>query len=174
MKVIIMRGLPGSGKSTWVKHCVQHHQHMHKTATVHSADRAHTLSDGTYKFDPKNVAKAHNDCLREYLLSVDPHSCINRFIIPEQQKTSCVIVDNTNTEVWEIAPYHRLAEMFNHEVSIIRVECSLQTAIGRGIHNVPIKTMLSMQHRLLTEVLPSHWNEQVVFSDRPFHSSEFM
>lgn len=171
MKVILMRGLPGSGKSTWVNHCVQHHGTNNKKVVVCSADDSHTLPDGTYKFYPANVAKAHNDCLKKFLTQLDP---FNPDALRNCNPLTCVIVDNTNTSAWEIAPYLRLAEAFGHEVKIVRVECSLQLATSRGVHGVPTKTMLAMQRNLLTEVLPSHWREEVVFSDQPFHNTEFM
>ena len=62
-KLIIMRGLPGSGKSKVVREiiakAINDHQH---SAIVCSADQFFTNPDGEYNFNPSMIAQAHMDC----------------------------------------------------------------------------------------------------------------
>lgn len=48
----VMRGFPGSGKSTWIR------RHA-PTALAFSADDYFTGSDGSYKWDPEELGSAH-------------------------------------------------------------------------------------------------------------------
>lgn len=136
--IYIMRGLPGSGKSTWAR--------KYKTF---SADEYHVIN-GVYQFDPKRAAYAHKECLRAYLMFL-------RVGISQQD----VAVDNTNTTLVELAPYVRLAEVFCREYKIVYLTCDVETAIKRNVHNVPANTILQMNKNLITEIVPPYWNQDV-------------
>ena len=67
MKIYIMRGLPGSGKSSWYANRLNNW-------AVCSADTYHERT-GTYQFKKENVQKAHNHCLELFatrLIVSDP------------------------------------------------------------------------------------------------------
>lgn len=121
---------------------------------VCSADDFH-MADGTYKFDPKNIGKAHDYCLSKYLAN----------FLPDAPFYNTIIVDNTNLTAWEIAPYYRLAEMHQHAVRIVRVYCDFEKAVRRGVHNVPPAKVWQMWLTLCNEKLPAHWNEEIVFTE---------
>lgn len=148
MQVIIMRGLPGSGKSTYAKK----YQLNYPKVIIHSADTYHTVS-GKYVFNPENIPFAHNNCLQNFLYSL------------QDKDIETIIVDNTNTTAWEIAPYYRLAEVYGCDVKILRIECSFETSIARNIHNVPHSKIWGMYQNMQTEKLPSHWKEEFMFSE---------
>lgn len=90
MEVIIMRGLPGSGKDTWIR----------RNYPEGSADSFHMVN-GVYQYDPKKAGEAHNACLRKFL-----SICIE----VKESLPSQLIVSNTNSTIVEIAPYYRVAE----------------------------------------------------------------
>ena len=142
LKVVIMRGLPGSGKTTYIKEFSNRYQ-----VNVCSADFYHMIG-GQYRFDPAKAGEAHARCLKNYL---DLLASRGR-----------IFVDNTNTMAWEIAPYYALALAYGADVEIVRLHCSLETACARNIHNVPVSTLVKMERGLLTECLPPHWTERII------------
>ena len=125
----IMRGPPGSGKSTIAKEIAT------KTgARIASADFFHLNEKGEYEWKPENVASAHAWCrgLVEGILSCDE---------------DCVL-DNTNIIINHFLPYVKLADKYGHLWCIIVpntpwawnvVECA-----KRNTHSVPEATIARM------------------------------
>jgi predicted kinase len=148
MKVIIMRGIMGSGKTTWLSK-------NYPGAVVCSADLAHTTG-GVYKFDPARKDEAHRQCLRTYLGFIHELKCCQ----PE-----VLAVDNTNLTAWEAAPYVRLAELYGIEYEIITIWCDPITAAKRNVHDVPPERMMAAYHQMLTERLPGHWRQRVILGE---------
>jgi predicted kinase len=95
--VIILRGLPGVGKSTYA--------HQLKADVVVSADQYFVGDDGVYRFVPAEIGLAHQHCFRAFLMAL--LSGDNR-----------VVVDNTNSKVWELSPYVLAAESHGYQVEI--------------------------------------------------------
>jgi len=156
MKVYIMRGLPGAGKSRWTRQRVLEDG---SSVCVVSADSYHYVSqppraDGTlvppkYEFRPENASRAHSGCLREFVEAI-------------QQSWGVVIVDNTNTTAVELAPYVRLCEAFGIEYEIVFLRVPFGLACKRNVHVVPEATIWSMFQNLLSERLPAWWKVKFV------------
>lgn len=162
MQVYIMRGLPGSGKSTWISR----HANNPSTLRIVSADKYHVNSKGVYEYKLENAKAAHDNCLLSYMESLlNYRDLINRGF-GHLNELQCIYVDNTNTSVWEIAPYYRLAEIYGHKVEIVQFICSVETSLIRNIHKVPPSTIWKMYQNLLTEKLPPHWNLTIIASDQ--------
>jgi predicted kinase len=143
MKVKILCGVSGSGKSTYIKN------HF-PDADVCSADHFFLTDEGDYLFDPRKLPQAHAKCLRDfvYLVSTTPHG--DR--VP-------VVVDNTNTTVGEVAPYAALALAYGHDLEIIIVQAEPGMAHSRNTHGVPVQGVMGQHNRLvkLADQLPPWW-----------------
>lgn len=127
-RVIIMRGIPGSGKSTYVRN-------RFPGALVCSADHYFEQS-GEYKFDASKLSEAHSACLRRFVRAVAHYGSL------------LVVVDNTNISAAEIAPYFQLAQAYGYEVTIYTVECQPAVAAKRNVHGVPEATIERMAKSL--------------------------
>jgi predicted kinase len=153
VKVVILRGISGSGKSTLAKKLAQDFctENRGGWATIVSADRYFLDDKGVYCFDASKLSKAHGECLRNFAKSVYDRS------------DDMIIVDNTNTTALEIAPYAQLALAFGHEVSVITVECDIETAVARNVHSVPRVVIINQFKRLEAETkkLYKTWNPSV-------------
>lgn len=144
MKVLILRGIPGSGKTTYAKNLAD--SLKEQAVRVVSADLWFER-DGEYKFDPQQLSKAHGRCLVEFVSALTGRSGTPDYLV----------VDNTNLEAWEIAPYYSLAEAYGHDVEILTLTCSLEIAAARQVHGVPRQKLEQMAHRLLNTTLPPRW-----------------
>lgn len=142
MKVIILRGLPGSGKSTYVSQ-----KDTSSPRTVHSVSADHYMvdSDFEYAFDPQKLDMCHNFCLKDYIGWVNDY----------QDDDFTLIVDNTNTTEREIGTYFDIAKAYNCDISIIQFDCSVENSFARNKHAVPFKTIQKMYWRL-QKPLPSY------------------
>lgn len=142
-RVVILRGIPGSGKSTYAAKEYPDYQ-------VCSADHYFT-HNGVYTFDAKLLPFSHR-------------SCLDKFLGLLQSNCSGIVVDNTNVHAHEISPYLRLADVFLYDVEIVRLYCDPASAFNRNVHGVPFKTVLDMTRRMDAEVLPPYWKETVVLA----------
>lgn len=127
MCVIIMQGMPGSGKGHWIeKNFVE--------PWVCSADHyfENPIGFGSekkkYNFNPAKLGEAHGECLRKYVRLLGNLG---------DWKNDVLIVDNTNTTVLEMAPYVALAQAYKCDVEIVSVDCPKEIAYFRNTHGVP-------------------------------------
>ncbi len=110
MKIVVLRGISGSGKSTWVRE-------QAPEAFVVSADHFF-IKDGEYRFDPTRLQEAHQACYRAFVEAV-------------ARKEPFIAVDNTNISVWEMAPYVVHGRVFGYDVEILTMDCSADAAVAR-------------------------------------------
>ena len=157
--VLVMRGLPGSGKSTYLQKILDELREEENLRglpepgrvlrTICSADDFH-MKDGKYQFDPKNAPIAHRECLRQFLAAT-------------QRGDSLVVVDNTNVSQWEYVQYVNIAQVHDYDVRIIEFDTPVEVSIERNIHGVPAEVIRGMAARW-EEVLPWHRDMVVVNS----------
>lgn len=120
-KLIIVRGLPGSGKSTKAKELLN-------DKTKHfEADMFHTIN-GEYCFDIKNIADAHKWCQSNTAF------WLNRGF--------SVVVSNTFTTLSEIEKYLDIADQYDVETEYIEMKENFG-----NIHNVPQEVLDKMKSR---------------------------
>lgn len=131
IKLILLRGLPGSGKSTLGALLCD---------VVVSADDYFTNGTGQYNFDPTKIKAAHLWCIeatRSWIKSID--AC------PDNDYSDRIIgIANTFTQEWEMQPYFELAQEYNIQVHTVIVE---NRHGGRNVHGVPDDAVKRMRDR---------------------------
>ncbi len=137
-QAIILCGIPGSGKSSYVTGL----QEMWEDIVVCSANLYFTR-DGEYKFDPTLLGEAHNSCLKKYVSA----------LINEQR----VVVDNTNTTLLEMAPYVTLGMAYGYQIQVVRFRVDPEVGAARNIHGVPLNVCRLMAERLDSLEIPPYW-----------------
>ena len=143
MKIKVMRGISGSGKSTYAKTLARAAYDAMEKPLICSADHYFVGPDG-YKFDGSKLGDAHKFCMMRFL------GCI-------QDGMSPIIVDNTNINIEDIAPYVAVGEALGYDVEIIQVNVDFELAARRNIHEVPRPKIQEMYRRLVAIKLPNRW-----------------
>lgn len=145
LKIIILRGVSGAGKSTFARQ-------LH--GTVVSADD-YFMRQGRYEFNPRELPAAHAKCMRDF---IDLCQGV------EEARRNMVIVDNTNTTVMEVAPYVAVGQAYGHDVEIITIEADVERAAARNVHGVPTNAVRQMAQRLVDSAnqFPPWWKHRVV------------
>ena len=138
LKMFIMQGIPGSGKSRFVKRL--------GPAWVCSADSYPGLYTAA-GFDATKLGKAHTFCFKLAMLAL--------------QGGSSVVVDNTNLNIIDIAPYIALGKALACEIVIVRVRCPQLVAYRRQTHGVPLATHRKMAERFRRFVAPAYWEVKI-------------
>ena len=127
--LILLRGLPGSGKSTVGDVILYTNQLTNQD--VLSADNFFIDKNGEYVFDGSKIKEAHNNCQQK---------CAERM----KHEFLKIVVANTFTEEWEMKPYFEMAERYNYRIHTIIVE---NRHGNKNIHNVPDEKLQSMKSR---------------------------
>lgn len=114
-RVIIIRGVAGSGKSTFAKSFVD----VDSNVQVFEADQ-YFYSGSDYNFDPTKLHQAHSDCFRRFSNYLDNNNNVT------------AIVANTNIKHGDMKKYIKYALNMNLTLMVFKM-C---TEYG-SIHNVP-------------------------------------
>ena len=126
--IYIMSGLPGSGKSTWVRSNL-------KGPFIASADSYFTRH-GVYRFEAAKLPAAHN-------------ACWGRFVGLVVRKCPTIVVDNTNLTWLDCSRYVLVGLERGYRVVLVRCECSVTEAAARNIHGVGAEHLERMATRVL-------------------------
>ena len=137
MKLILMRGVSGSGKSTLAKKLAADNEN----SVIYSTDDFFMI-EGIYTFDPLSLGKNHK-------MNQDRARCAM------QEKTPCVIIDNTNTQAWEMRPYVEAALELGYEIEIQEPDpVPIEEIMRRqkSDKNLPLETVQRMLSRFESNV----------------------
>lgn len=114
----IVRGLPGSGKSTYAK----------SLGIPHFEADMYFMKNGEYKFNASLLKHAHDWCFFEVAGVMDTGKD--------------VVVSNTFTTIKEMQPYINLRGMYGCDIVIVEMKCNYGS-----VHNVPEETLAKMKAR---------------------------
>jgi predicted kinase len=118
----IVRGIPGSGKSTFAKTLSDNH---------YEADMYFLDQESNYVFDGTKIKNAHAWCLDK----------VKTDMAVARKK---IVVSNTFTQEWEMEPYFELAKQYGYKVFSIIVENRHE---GINQHGVPEDKIEQMKNR---------------------------
>jgi predicted kinase len=131
--VYIMRGIPGSGKSTVAERLVESYGYCGPgpAPVIHSTDDL-CMVDGEYQFDIELAPARHEQNLQNFLGSLE-------------KGVEAVIVDNTNVKTEQYAPYVEAAEAAGYAVVFVELaHPSLEVSVERNTHGVPVEAINQM------------------------------
>jgi len=129
----LMRGLPGSGKSTKAKELAG------ENPNIFSTDDFFVNQDtGKYEFNPKMLGKNHS-------LNVQ------RTGKAMQDGITPIVVDNTNVRFFEMKNYVKLAQYYGYEVEFHEPDTSWawdsEELANRNTHGVPLEAIQRMNDK---------------------------
>ncbi len=128
--LIILRGLPGSGKSSFANYMFSNN--------IFEADKYFYDEDGNYNFDATKLHAAHKWCQSQVEDAMEYNFESNGHYFSE------IVVSNTSTTEKELEPYLKLAEKYDYKVVSLIVE---NRHGNKSVHNVPNETMEKMRNR---------------------------
>mgnify|MGYP003624904344 FL=1 len=161
----IMRGLPGSGKSSvaatilmnlyepgmiiemntpsdaegsssiMALHEKSDECHRNCIGRIHSTDNYFYDVNGNYNFNPSFLKQFHDSNYAAFVRDV-------------KNNVKLLIVDNTNSMTWEWKKYHEEAINAGYMTSIIEIPHSPpELCFSRTTHGVPLETIRKMKER---------------------------
>ncbi len=126
-RLILLRGLPGSGKSEVAKQLVEN-------GVIHSTDDFF-IEDGVYVFDNNKLSKFHYFNFLNSIRSM-------------QKGISPIIIDNTNILSENCADYVECGKMYGYDIVVVEPDTpwafDIEELMKRNKHCVPRETMVDM------------------------------
>jgi len=149
--VAIMRGVSGSGKSTFINTLADMMPDVN--IMVHSTDDL-WMVDGKYCFDFKLLGEKHRQNADNFKESLEIGIDV-------------VICDNTNIRAREYNKYVTMAKEHNYKViEIVFYPSSLKDHVARNTHNVPEDVLDSMRGKLLKNLEDVQFDEGFIIDPK--------
>jgi predicted kinase len=132
-QLILMRGLPGSGKSTIARILADSFKAEGAYVQIRSTDDFFVDEDGIYRFNPRLLEDAHSSNI--HLVEGDM-----------KNNEDVIIVDNTHVRFKHMEPYALLAQKYGYEIQSVMVGFlnNAQKYFDRCVHSVPLETIERM------------------------------
>ena len=148
-KVIIIRGIPGSGKSTFSNKLINEIKAKGEDAKDFEADNFF-MKDGKYKFNPSLLYFAHCWCFNHF----------KKYIETTGEKTRTAIVSNTFTTMKEVKKYLDYVHQNGIQCIVFRMNSQHQ-----NIHDVPeevLKIMTDRFQEIPNEIIVNDDSEDLI------------
>lgn len=129
--LILLRGLPGSGKSALAEVLSENNKYP-----VLSIDSYFTDVNGNYDFRYNENHLAYKAC----------ESQTEAQMKLEIEK---IVLDNTFTMDWEMEPYHKMASVFGYRVFVLTVENRHE---GKNVHSIPEEQIERMREKFRVQL----------------------
>jgi predicted kinase len=129
--LILLRGVPGSGKTTFAESLIRGRDAVHCEADQSFIDEA-----GVYRFDPTRLREAHEECQAKCRQAMED-GC------------ELIIVSNTFTMEWELEQYLEFAREYDYRTFSIIVE---NRHGGDNIHGCPPEKVDVMRARFEVKI----------------------
>eukprot|EP00842_Homolaphlyctis_polyrhiza_P000417 jgi/Hompol1/1376/HPOL_005584-RA len=155
LQLIIMRGLPGSGKSSLAKAILENSRSVSSTGIILSTDDYFETPQG-YVFVARQIGIAH---------AWNQHRAFQAM----RMGLTPIIIDNTNTQRWEARPYVEAGLAHKYTIEIVEPTtpwCKSPTELAyRNTHSVSLVVIENMLKRwedeftvesILCSVNPDH------------------
>ena len=113
-KMFIMRGVPGSGKSTYAKKLLNN---FGINIDSNKILKSHLLSTDDFFYDENEIYRHDKSKLKKFHLLNESRAEIQMLL-----KCNPIIIDNTNIDISNFVTYYKLAKNYNYEVEIINPE----------------------------------------------------
>ena len=123
LKLILIRGVSGSGKTTYAKKLIK----QDPSLSHYEADM-YFYQNGKYNFNPQKLKAAHDWCKAQTEIDL--------------MSGKSVIVSNTFTQKWEIEPYIELGKKYGAQILIKKA-----TGNYKNVHGVPDEALERMRSR---------------------------
>lgn len=139
----IMRGLPGSGKSTLVRSI----KLRFKEAVVCSADSFFVQEDGSYAYDLEKLPQAHEECATFAQQAAE-------------MGVRHIVIDNTNILRWEMGKYLKLANEYGYAVIVTEPKTPWKLEpvelAAKNTHGCTVE-VVEQKMKKFKAVLPVYW-----------------
>ena len=161
-KVIIMQGIPGSGKSTWIKKVYM--KSYRKDFYYKLPPPICSVDDyfvgkrrNFYEACDNEVKCAHQECLKKFLYEINQLN---------DGYPRDVIVDNANCTLWEMAPYVQIGQAYGFQIDVVRMVCDPLVAARRNIYGVSEKSVIEMADKMERPPESCTYREEVTDGSR--------
>ena len=111
--VIIVRGLPGSGKTKFIEAHIET-QNIKDYAVCSAND--FFKRGKKYRFNPRDLPQAHSQCMLDFVESLS-------------SKTRTIFVNNPNSLLWEYQNYVNLAYEFGYDCKVYELVCQSEDQV---------------------------------------------